>query len=561
MLRRRKLLGEALIAAGLITSEQLARAVELQQQSNERLGRVLVGMGAGTEKDLSKAIATQLNLTFADLDNIVPEEHALLALPEHLARRYQVIPLAVRGDTLTVGMVDPLDVVALDDVRHFTGREIEPMVISPDAFKQVLNQYPALDEDIEAIIKEIKPDSEEMALANLRALVDEAPVIRLVNSVVLQAIRQRASDIHIEPQATRLRIRYRIDGVLYTIMTPPKHLQAALISRVKIMAEMDIAEQRRPQDGRIELKVEDRNIDLRVNTIPTVLGESVAIRVLDKSQKIAGADEIGLLPDDRQRFEKLITKPFGIILLTGPTGSGKTTTMYTILKRLNSTERNIVTIEDPVEYQLPGLKQVQVNPKAGLTFANTLRSFLRQDPDIIMVGEIRDEETARIATHAALTGHLVLSTLHTNDAPGAVTRLIDMGIEPFLVASSLIGVIAQRLVRVLCEKCKQAHRLPAQVLQQLGGVSTADPEREVSVFRPRGCEFCNKIGYSGRTGLFETMLVDEAVRALITTRAPVAAIKQAAVQAGMRTLAQDGLKKVMLGITSPEELSGVVILE
>ena len=560
MLHRRKLLGAVLIEAGLITSEQLAEAVERQKQTPERLGRVLLSMGVGTEKGVSQAIATQLDLEFVDLDDIIPDEQALLTLPEHLARRYQVLPLEIHNDKLRVGMVDPLDVVALDDVRHFVGQEIEPVVISRDSFQRVLNQYPALDESIQALIKEIKADPEEMELAKLRTLVDEAPVVRLVNSIILQAIRQRASDIHIEPQETRVRVRYRIDGALYNVMTPPNHIKAAIISRVKIMAEMDIAERRLPQDGRIELKVEHRDIDLRVSTIPTVFGEKVVMRVLDKNPTLVGVEKIGLLAENRRRFEAMITKPYGIVLLTGPTGSGKTTTLYTILNQLNSTESNIITIEDPVEYQLAGINQVQVNPKAGLTFANGLRSFLRQDPDVIMVGEIRDEETARIAIHAALTGHLVLSTLHTNDAPGAVTRLIDMGIEPFLVASSLIGVIAQRLVRVLCEKCKQAHPLPTEVLQRLGAI-TAPRENDAPIFRPVGCEFCNKIGYKGRTGLFEIMVVDDAIRALIAKHAAVTEIKEAAVQAAMWTLGQDGLEKVMLGITSPEEVLDVVSVD
>jgi type IV pilus assembly protein PilB len=560
MSHRRKPLGQVLIEAGQITSEQLNAAVEQQKHSSERLGRVLLSMGAGTEKGISQAIATQLGLEFADLDEIIPEERAMLALPEHLARRYQVLPLGVHDGKVRVGMVDPLDVVALDDVRHFLGKEIEPLVISPDSFRRMLNQYPALDESLQAMIMEIKADPEEMELARLRKLVDEAPVVRLVNSIILQAMRQRASDIHIEPQETRVRVRYRIDGVLYNAMTPPKHIQAAIISRVKIMAEMDIAERRLPQDGRIELKVEDRDVDLRVSTIPTVYGEKVVIRILDKSEMLVGVEKIGLLADNRQRFEAMITKPYGIVLLTGPTGSGKTTTLYTILSRLNSTESNIITIEDPVEYQLPGVNQVQVNPKAGLTFANGLRSFLRQDPDIVMVGEIRDEETARIAIHAALTGHLVLSTLHTNDAPGAVTRLIEMGVEPFLVASSLIGVIAQRLVRVLCERCKQAHILPVEVLQRLGPPPGAG-ESQAPIFRPVGCEFCNKIGYKNRTGLFEIMLVDDAIRTLIARQTTVTEIKEAAVRGGMRTLAQDGLEKVMHGITSLEEVVDVVSVE
>jgi type IV pilus assembly protein PilB len=558
--RRKKLLGEVLVETGLITRVQLGEALDLQKHSRERLGCVLIGMDLITEKHVALAIATQLGLEFVDLDNVVPDEQALLALPEHLARRYQLIPLGVTKGKLKLGMVDPLDVVAIDDVRRQVGQQVEPVVISLDGFARVLSQYPALDEGVKAMISEIKADpAEEMGLDNLRKLVDEAPVVRLVNVIILQAIRQRASDIHIEPQETRMRVRYRIDGVLYNAMTPPKHIQPAIISRIKIMAEMDIAERRLPQDGRIQLRVENRDIDVRVSTIPTVFGEKVVMRILDKGQTVVGIEKIGLLADNRHRFESLITKPYGIILLTGPTGSGKTTTLYTILNRLNTTESNIITIEDPVEYQLAGINQVQVNPKAGLTFANGLRSFLRQDPDIIMVGEIRDEETARIAIHAALTGHLVLSTLHTNDAPGAVTRLVDMGIEPFLVASSLIGVIAQRLVRVLCDKCKQTYMPPAEVLRRLGTSARAG-DGQAPVYRPVGCDFCNKIGYKGRSGLFEIMVIDDMIQTMITTRAAVPEIKEQATKAGMWTLAVDGLEKILRGMTSPEEVLDVVFV-
>jgi type IV pilus assembly protein PilB len=558
--RRRKLLGEVLVEAGMITADQLAEAMELQKQSKERLGRVLISMGIGSEKDIAVAIAKQLGLEFVDLDDIVPDETALLVLPEHLARRYQLIPLGDADGKLRLGMVDPLDVVALDDVRRQLRQDIVPVVISHEAFVRVLNQYPALDDSIRAMIKDIKTDAaEEMGLDSLRKLVDEAPVVRLVNSIIVQALRQRASDIHIEAQETRVRVRYRIDGALYNVMTPPRHIHAAIISRIKIMAEMDIAERRLPQDGRIQLKVENREIDLRVSTIPTVFGEKVVMRILDKSQTLVSVEKIGLLAENRQRFETMLTKPYGIILLTGPTGSGKTTTLYTILNKLNSTETNIVTVEDPVEYQLAGINQVQMNPKAGLTFANGLRSFLRQDPDIIMVGEIRDEETARIAIHAALTGHLVLSTLHTNDAPGAVTRLVDMGIEPFLVASSLIGVIAQRLIRVLCDRCKQVYTPPAEVLQRLGATMLAG-DGQVPIYRPVGCEFCTKIGYKGRIGIFEIMVVDDVIKTLITKRASITEIKEQAVKAGMWTLAEDGLEKVILGSTSPEEVLDVVFV-
>ncbi len=544
----------------MITADQLTEAMELQKQSKERLGRVLIGMGVGSEKDIALAIAKQLGLEFVDLDDIPPDETALLVLPEHLARRYQLIPLGAVDGKLRLGMVDPLDVVALDDVRRQLRQDIEPVVISHDGFLRVLNQYPALDDSIRAMIKDIKTDAaEEMGLESLRKLVDEAPVVRLVNSIIVQALRQRASDIHIEAQETRVRVRYRIDGSLYNVMTPPRHIHAAIISRIKIMAEMDIAERRLPQDGRIQLKVENREIDLRVSTIPTVFGEKVVMRILDKSQTLVSIEKIGLLAENRQRFEAMLTKPYGIILLTGPTGSGKTTTLYTILNKLNSTETNIVTVEDPVEYQIAGINQVQMNPKAGLTFANGLRSFLRQDPDIIMVGEIRDEETARIAIHAALTGHLVLSTLHTNDAPGAVTRLVDMGIEPFLVASSLIGVIAQRLVRILCDRCKQVYTPPAEVLQRLGATMLAG-DGQVPIYRPVGCDFCTKIGYKGRIGIFEIMVVDDVIKTLITKRASITEIKEQAVKAGMWTLAEDGLEKVILGMTSPEEVLDVVFV-
>jgi type IV pilus assembly protein PilB len=558
--RRRKLLGEVLVESGLITEAQLGEAMELQKQSKERLGRVLIGMGVGTERDIAQAVARQLGVEFVDLDDVVPDEQALLLLPEHLARRYQLIPLGVENGKLRLGMVDPLDILAIDDVRRQTRQDVEPVVVAHDGFLRVLNQYPALDEGVKAMISEIKTDAaEEMGLESLRKLVDEAPVVRLVNVIILQAVRQRGSDIHIEPQETRVRVRYRIDGTLYNVMTPPRHIHAAIISRIKIMAEMDIAERRLPQDGRIQLKVEGRDIDLRVSTIPTVFGEKVVMRILDKGQTVVGVERIGLLADNRQRFEAMLTKPYGIILLTGPTGSGKTTTLYTILNKLNSTERNIITIEDPVEYQLAGINQVQVNPKAGLTFANGLRSFLRQDPDIIMVGEIRDEETARIAIHAALTGHLVLSTLHTNDAPGAVTRLVDMGIEPFLAASSLIGVIAQRLIRVLCEKCKQTYVPPIEVLQRLGASMLA-ADGQVPIYRPVGCEFCNKIGYKGRSGIFEIMIVDDVIRDLVTKHASITAIKEQAIKGGMWTLAEDGLEKVILGVTSPEEVLDVVFV-
>lgn len=559
--RRRKLLGEVMVGAGFVAPQHLAEAIALQAANHrgERLGQVLLGMGAVTQQQVGHAIASQLGLDFVDVGAQPPDEHVLLALPEHLARRFRAIPLQVSPRRMTLGMVDPLDILAIDDVRRQTGREIDPAVITHDDFLRILNQYPALDQSVETMIQEIKTrgaDDEE--LDTLRRLVDDAPVVRLVNAIILQAVRRRASDIHIEPQEHRVRIRFRIDGTLYNVMTPPKHIQAGVASRVKIMAQMDIAERRLPQDGRIQADVDGRDIDLRVSTIPTIFGEKVVMRILDRGAALVGLDKIGLLSENRQRFESLMSAPYGIILLTGPTGSGKTTTLYGMLNRLNSTESNIITVEDPVEYQLLGVNQVQVNPKAGLTFANGLRSFLRQDPDIIMVGEIRDEETARIAIHAALTGHLVLSTLHTNDAPGAVTRLVDMGIEPFLVASSLVGVIAQRLVRVLCDRCKEAYTPSPEVRQRLGANDGLRVREPAAFYRPVGCDACQGIGYRGRTGIFEIMLMDDALKALVTSRTAANEIRDHAVRAGMATLAADGLAKVMLGSTSPEEVLDVV---
>jgi len=551
-------MGQILVESGLITELQLQHALEQQKQTGERLGRVILAMGLASQDDIAAAVARQLGVDFVNLSDIILDEAILLRVPEHLARRHHVIPISVENGAMVLGMEDPLDIVAADDLGKLTGLEIKPAVITPDAFQRALSQYPVA---LDAAIAEIKPMEaldEETAAERLKAVAEEAPVVRLANMMILQAIRQAASDIHFEPQEYRVRVRYRIDGTLYSVMTPPKHIQGALISRLKIMSNMNIAERRLPQDGRIELKVDNREIDLRVSTIPTVWGEKVVMRILDKSGAFVGIEKLGLLPEDHQRFERIISKPYGIILLTGPTGSGKTTSLYAILNRLNRVDVNITTIEDPVEYQLPGIAQVQINPKAGLTFANGLRSFLRQDPDIIMVGEIRDEETARIAIHAALTGHLVLSTLHTNDAAGAVTRLVDMGIEPFLVSSSVSGVIAQRLVRILCQRCKQPYTPTEEVLRRIGlDLFVAPP----TLYKAVGCEFCNDIGYKGRLGIFEIMPVDEAIKTLVVKHATSSQIKDVAMAAGMRMLQQDGLAKVLNGTTSLEEVLRVVFVE
>ena len=560
--RRRVRLGEVLVEAGLITRVQLDQALLQQNTTGERLGKVLVSMGVATQDAIAKAIASQLGVEYVNLQALTIPDDVLTTLPEAVIRRYQVMPVRADGDALVVGMVDPLDVVALDDIRRVVDRDLIPAVITQEGFQNAVNQYPALESSLDQVIQEIRPvdvGEEEPGIDKLREIVDDAPVVRLVNLMLVQAIRQGASDVHVEPQEGRLRIRYRIDGTLYSVMTAPKHVQAATTSRIKIMANMNIAERRAPQDGRIELRVDGREIDLRVSSVPTTFGEKVVMRILDKRAALVGIDKLGLMGSDLPRFESLITRPYGIILITGPTGSGKTTSLYAILNRINKTEVNIITIEDPVEYQLGGISQVQINPKAGLTFATGLRSFLRQDPDIIMVGEIRDEETARIAIHAALTGHLVLSTLHTNDAPGAVTRMVDMGIEPFLVSSSVLGVVAQRLVRILCTRCREPYAPPAEVVARYGLAAPGDPLP--MLYRAKGCEACNTIGYKGRVGLFEIMIMDDELRALVAKQAASDVIKRAAIGTGMSTLQQDGVAKVLAGTTSLEEMLRVVLVE
>ena len=559
--RRRVLLGQILLEAAIVNQAQLELALKEQRKSGERLGNIVLSMGLGTQDGIAAAIAQQLGIEFIRLADAPPDEAALLTVPEAIARRNQVIPIRERDRDLVVGMVDPLDILAVDDLRRLTGFNIVPAVITLDDFHRALGQYPSMAGTVSEVIEEIRPSTqlvEEESAEVLRAVATEGPIIRLANLMILQAIRARASDIHIEPQPERVRVRQRVDGVLYPTMTSPSHIQPALVSRLKIMANLNIAERRVPQDGRIELKVDGRPVDLRVSIVPTVWGEKVVMRVLDKSGAFVGVDKLGLLPDVRQRFEEIISKPHGVVLLMGPTGCGKTTTLYAILNRLNTPQVNIMTIEDPVEYQMPGISQVQVNPLAGLTFASGLRAFLRQDPDIIMVGEIRDDETAGTAVQAALTGHLVLSTLHTNDTTGAVSRLASMGVEPFLMASSIVGLIAQRLVRVLCERCREPYEPSDEVLQRLG---LTRPATRLTFYRPVGCAYCNHIGYKGRIGIFEILSVDADIKPLIAHNAPANEIRAAAIAAGMRTLQDDAVSKVIDGTTSLEEALRVVLVE
>ncbi len=558
-LARREALGGILLRMGLVNEAQLEQALEIQRRTRERLGRVLVGMGLITEEDLAKAIGIQWGYPYVSLSSAQVDPEVVRLVPQHLASRHKVLAFSRNGDKLVVALVDPLNLLALDDVRLVTGMDVEARITTEDELMQALNKYyrvGSIFQEAVTVEEEAAVGEEEVSIDRLREMVEEAPVVRLVNVILDQAIREGASDIHVEPHRNGLQVRYRIDGVLHDVLSPPKNLRAALTSRIKIMANLDIAERRKPQDGRIHLKVDGRDIDLRVSTLPTMFGEKVVMRILDQSNALISLNRLGMQSDVQTKWEELASKPYGMILVTGPTGSGKTTTLYATLSKINTLDKNIITIEDPVEYQLPRINQVQVNPKAGLTFANGLRSILRQDPDVIMVGEIRDRETAEIAVQAALTGHLVLSTLHTNDAPSAFTRLVDMGIEPFLITSSVIGVLAQRLARQICPRCKEAYRPPREAVRRLSE-ELAEQDGLV-LYRGAGCEHCRQTGYKGRTGIYELLVVTDRIRQLVVQRAPATEIRVAAQQEGFRTMRDDGIHKVLAGITTIEEILRVV---
>ncbi|MFP4496671.1 MAG: type IV-A pilus assembly ATPase PilB [Vulcanimicrobiota bacterium] len=565
-------IGELLVDGGFITSRQLERAKVRVEKSNESLQKILVQMGFVSDKDITEVIGQQMGVDFVDLDEFDLPPELARSIPEHLAQRYKVIPVAQKENKLTLAMVDPLNVLAIDDIRLITGFDIEPVIATEESINKSINQQYGVTDlaEVQETVKdisatdfgpmEVEEDSEEeIALDKLKEMVDEAPIVRVVNLIISQAITDKASDIHIEPGAKDVRVRYRVDGVLHEVMTPPKHIQAPMISRIKIMANLDIAERRVPQDGKIHLRHENREYDLRVSSCPTVHGEKVVMRILDKSSVMLGLDKLGFSPDTRKQFEDAAERPYGMILVTGPTGSGKSTTLYATMNKLNTPEVNIMTIEDPVEYQVAGLNQVQTNEKAGLIFASALRSFLRQDPDVILVGEIRDHETAQIAIEAALTGHLVLSTLHTNDSPGAVSRMIEMGVEPFLVASSVIAVQAQRLARKVCPNCKESYTPPIDSIRQFGLAAFTDAE--ISFYRGRGCDHCKQTGYKGRTSIQELLTMSDRIKSLILQRASTAEIKQAAVEEGMRTMQDDGMRKVLEGSITIEECLRVVFVE
>lgn len=540
---------DLLLKKGLITQEAVNKAEEETKRTGLTIEKALEKLGYISEEDIVKAQASALDLPYIDLSSYFIDTELIKLIPENVVRKYKTIPLFRIGNNLTVAMVDPHNIEALDQIRKITRADVvEPVLVSDKGIQKVLDSYYSPTESLEDILKLIeKEETTQLQKKDLIEIAQEAPIIKLVNIMVRQAVKDRASDIHIEPEKNTLRIRYRIDGLLHELNTLPKKLHSAVISRIKILSKMDIAETRKPQDGRITLRLENKELDIRVSTFPTVHGENIVLRLLDKTSVLLGLEELGFLKKNLLDFEKLIRRPNGIILVTGPTGSGKTTTLYAALTTISSMEKNIITIEDPVEYELPLIRQTPVNPKAGITFANGLRSILRQDPDIIMVGEIRDKDTAEIAIQAALTGHLVFSTLHTNDAASALTRLIDMGVEPFLISSSVVGILAQRLVRKICHSCKEKY-ITKTVLKDLF------IKEETELYRGRGCDACRGTGFMGRTGIFELLVVNEEIKRMIEAKKSADEIKKKAIKFGMRTLREDGLEKVESGLTTPEEV-------
>jgi type IV pilus assembly protein PilB len=555
-------LDELLRARGVITDAQLEEARQQAVQRGRSVGRVLIELGYVTEAGLVAILSEQLGLEFVDLTETNIDASAVAMVPEVTARRHSCIPVRIEDGRLVVAMADPANVIAIDDIRALTGKEIRTVVATKADVVAAINRSYRMDRTAETLVEEAAADvrAEEKSLdaAIASAGAEDAPIIKLVNLLITQAVSDRASDIHIEPGEDGLRVRYRIDGVLHEVMNPPKSVQAGIASRLKIMAEINIAERRIPQDGRISITLQGKSIDIRVATLPTVFGEKIVMRLLDKSSVMLQLSDLGFLPQNFQRFQESYTKPYGAILVTGPTGSGKSTTLYATLNILNKTDVNIITVEDPVEYRLPGVNQVQTNPKAGLSFASALRSILRSDPDIVLIGEIRDSETAQIAIEAALTGHLVLSTLHTNDAPSALTRLVEMGIEPFLVASSLDSVLAQRLARKLCARCREMYMPSPEEL--IAARFPFEPDQELpKLYRPIGCTSCGNTGYRGRMAIHEVMPVTEEIERMVAEHASAEAIGKVAREQGMITLRQDGLEKVRQGLTSIQEVLRVVV--
>ena len=568
-------LGEILVKEALITQDQLQKALEFQRSNGGKLGSCLTKMGFITDDDITGVLSRQygvpsINLKFYEIDPTV-----IKLIPQDTASRYQVIPLSRVGSVLTIAMTDPTNVFAMDDIKFMTGFNVEPVVASESAIGEAISRFygggEGNHEELSKMMKDLAMDDQELELAadeaemdtaTLERAAEEAPIIKLVNLILTDSVKRGASDIHIEPYELEMRVRFRIDGVLQTVMSPPLRLKDAITSRLKIMAKLDIAEKRLPQDGRIMIKYKadgkKKELDFRVSTVPTLYGEKIVMRLLDKENLRLDMTKLGFELESLKKFERNILKPYGMVLVTGPTGSGKTNTLYSSVARLNQVDTNIMTAEDPVEFQLAGINQVQMKEQIGLNFAAALRAFLRQDPNIILVGEIRDFETAEIAVKAALTGHMVLSTLHTNDAPSTISRLMNMGIEPFLVATSVNLICAQRLVRRICSNCKEQLEVPEQALIDAG--YTPEEVKTVKIYHGKGCTTCNKGGYKGRTGLYEVMEINDELRELILVGASALELKKKAIEQGMITLRRSGLIKVSLGMTTMEEVLRETVL-
>ena len=567
-------LGDLLVKAGLISAEQLTQALDHQKKTNARLGSCLVTLGFITDEEVTTFLSRQYGVPSINLAYFEVDPAVLKLVPEDTARRYEVVPLSRLGSALTIAMVDPTNVFAMDDIKFMTGFNVEPVVASESAIKAALDKLYAqntgdalmkLTEDFSADGDEgmeIEAEEEALGESELERAASEAPVVKLVNTILREALYRGASDIHMEPYEKEYRVRYRIDGVLHTVMNPPIKMKDAIISRMKIMSKLDIAEKRLPQDGRIMMRLnqngKQRTLDFRVNVLPTLHGEKVVMRLLDKENLRLDMTKLGFEQESLDKFEKAILKPYGMVLVTGPTGSGKTNTLYSSIARLNSPDTNIVTAEDPVEFQLVGVNQVQMKEQIGLNFAAALRAFLRQDPNIILVGEIRDFETAEVAIKAALTGHLVLSTLHTNDAPSTISRLMNMGIEPFLVATSVHLICAQRLVRRICSNCKEELKVPIQTILDAG--YTAAESKDVKIYKGAGCDKCSQSGYKGRAGLYEVMEISDEIRELILVGASALELKKKAIETGMITLRRSGLIKIRDGVTTLEEVIRETVL-
>lgn len=556
-----KFLSDILYKKSLISDDQLERILKIQKNSGDDLQSIIIGLDILKKEEMMLALADEIGEKYVDLNDITIDPTIVVLIPEEMARRHQLVAIDKDEKKLTVAMANPLDVFAHDELKIRLGYDIDSVLSSGEDINKALDEVFGVTDEWDQVIGKIEDmqvtvlKEEEKENGDISAITEgeEAPIIALVNLIILRAVKEKASDIHIEPFGEEtLKVRYRIDGILHDVMSLPRNLQLAVLSRIKIMSDLDIAERRLPQDGRIQVNVVGKKINIRVSILPAVTGENAVLRILDPSSILLELDSLGFSPDILPKFLSLIKKPNGIILVTGPTGSGKSTTLYTTLNMLNSTEKKIMTIEDPVEYRLKGISQVQAKPKIGLTFAAGLRSFLRQDPDIMLVGEIRDKETAEIAVQAALTGHIVLSTLHTNDAPSSVIRLIDMGIEPFLISSSVIGVIAQRLVRRICPKCKKEIKLTPDIEKILEGYEIN--KQEITLCKGEGCPFCKNTGYKGRIAIFELMVITDIIRDLIIKNVSTGKLREAAVKEGMCQLRGNGLKKVCKGLTTIDEV-------